>query len=475
MLGNQLVLVYTNTIFRDCFFSSYLVIMLHSPTFVFDRLFASSHSRNFSRKIIDLLFNTFSDNQSGEANHLGTVLLEELLHSNVTILDVGLRNKAFVLEVFSNSSLDHFFDNLGRLSTLKSLFRKNSLLVVEDILWHIVSSCERWVHGSNVHGNIRAQLSRSSLKFDKDTDGSHVDISTDSGGSITTSFHSSDLDVFSNLGNKSLSSGLKALSVNLLSHQVFNTARSHGSGGSCNAVAVCQECGVLSDEISLAVDFNHNGLAITSSADRNLTLSSNTGSLLVGLGQSLLAQEFSGNLLVTSRFGQGLLAVHHTGTGEVTKGLDGLGCDSSSGGGRSLGSRSFRSWFRGSCLGRSSTSGFARSEGCDSSGLVSVAALLARSLVGSEFFGGGLEGSFLGGLVGGSSNGFLGFAFLLGICFSEGRVDLDLVSCSLLSDLAGQDLSKLPVGLLDKLGGGITQQLLFDYFFGRVSVDDLAD
>jgi len=92
---------------------------------------------------------------------------------------------------------------------------------------------------------------------------------------------------------------------------------------------------------------------------------------------------------VTSR----LFAVHHTGTGEITEGLDGLGCDLSSSGG---------SGGRGLCVrfhrGRSINGG---GEGFGGASLLGGARCLAGGLASSKFLNGGLVGGFLGDLVSG--------------------------------------------------------------------------
>jgi len=49
------------------------------------------------RQYHTLLFDSFSNNQSRKANHLGVVLVEELLDGNITKFDVVLGNKAFFL------------------------------------------------------------------------------------------------------------------------------------------------------------------------------------------------------------------------------------------------------------------------------------------------------------------------------------------------------------------------------------------
>mmetsp|Transcript_7763 Transcript_7763/g.15145 ORF Transcript_7763/g.15145 Transcript_7763/m.15145 type:complete len:253 (-) Transcript_7763:82-840(-) len=174
---------------------------------------------------------------------------------------------------------------------------------------------------------------------------------------------------------------------------------------------------------------------------------------------------------VTSR----LFAVHHTGTGEITEGLDGLGCDFCSGRGLCGGFHRGSSLNGGGGLCGRSGSGLAGSEGFGGASLLGGARCLAGGLASSEFLDGGLVGGFLGDLVSGSLNLFSGFAFDLVVAYSKSGVDLDVVSVGLLLDLASQDLSELPVAVSDELGGSLAEQFLFDDFLGRVGVDDLAD
>jgi len=82
------------------------------------------------------------------------------------------------------------------------------------------------------------------------------------------------------------------------------------------------------DKVSLAVDLDEHaetstGVDVLSDA----TLRGDAGCLLVGGGHALLAEPDDGLLEVAAALGEGLLAVHHAGTGGVADSLDVLGGD----------------------------------------------------------------------------------------------------------------------------------------------------
>mmetsp|Transcript_30763 Transcript_30763/g.65972 ORF Transcript_30763/g.65972 Transcript_30763/m.65972 type:complete len:437 (+) Transcript_30763:221-1531(+) len=417
-----------------------------------DRLLvAGRHGRDLGGKVVGLLFDSFADHQPAESDHLRVVLVEQLLDGHVAVLYVVLRDEALFFEEFADAALDHLFDDGLRLAAVEGLLRKDALFVLEDVLWDIIGGGKGWVHGSDVHGNVGTEFFGTSLDFNKDTNGSHVDISSHGGGSVSTGLHASDLDVFADLRHEGLSGRFEGFSVDFGVHQVVNAlGTSHSGGGSRDAFAVSQERSILSDEIGFAVDLNHDGLSVASSADGNLAFGGDTRGLLVGLCQSLLSQEFGGGLLVSTGLGKGLFTVHHTGTGKITEGLDGFGGDLASGGGGGsfLGRSCLGNGFGGG-LRRSGGSGFAGGGGLGGTGLVGGTGFLAGGLGGGEFRDGGLVGGGLGGLVGGSGNGFFGFAFDLVVLASEVGINGEVISLGLCLDLSDHGLSELPLALLD--------------------------
>ena len=232
-----------------------------------------------------------------------------------------MTDEADFLQVFANASFDHLFDNIGRLARFQGLFGKDLAFLFQNILRDFVGGGIRRVHGSNVHGDIGTEFGGSSFQFDQDTNTVHVNIGTNSLPFFSsTRGHTTDLNVFSNLGDQGLS-------------VFFNVGRQLGDivfvdtdGRSSDLVAEFQKASVLSNEIGFAIDFDEDGLAILL-GDGNLSFGSHTRSLFVGLGQSVFAQKFGSGFHVSIDFEEGLFTVHHTGTSSIAEFLNHLGSD----------------------------------------------------------------------------------------------------------------------------------------------------
>mmetsp|Transcript_3256 Transcript_3256/g.7424 ORF Transcript_3256/g.7424 Transcript_3256/m.7424 type:complete len:362 (-) Transcript_3256:81-1166(-) len=296
-----------------------------------DRLLvAGRHGRDLGGKVVGLLFDSFADHQPAESDHLRVVLVEQLLDGHVAVLYVVLRDEALFFEEFADAALDHLFDDGLRLAAVEGLLGQDALFVLEDVGGNVGGRGERRVHRRHVHGNVGTELRGSALQLDQDTDGAHVDVPADNGLAVSAGGHSANLDVFTDLRDERLPGGLEGFSVDLLFHQGFDGCSVHADGGSGDALAVSDEGRVLSDKVGLAVDLDHDGFSVASGGNGDLSLGGHAGGLLVGLGQPLLSEELGGGFLVSVALGQGLLAIHHTGTGFVTELLDGFRRDFSS-------------------------------------------------------------------------------------------------------------------------------------------------
>mmetsp|Transcript_18891 Transcript_18891/g.31244 ORF Transcript_18891/g.31244 Transcript_18891/m.31244 type:complete len:400 (-) Transcript_18891:418-1617(-) len=315
-------------------------------------LSAGSHSSNLFSKVVFLLLDTFTDFNSGESNHLGTILLQQLSNGLIVGLDVDLRHEADFFQIFADTALHHLSNNFWWLSRFQSLFGKDSALLLQNISRHLLRNSKRWVHGSHVHGNISTELGGSSLHLHKDSNAVHVHVGTDGTSFSSTSIETTDLNVFTNLGNESLTASLRRGTSNIGIHESFKIVTFHFERGVRNAGGKFIEGSILGDKVSLAVNLDQDSLASTRGKD-NLSLSGDTASLLVSLGKSVLTKGLASRLLVSVSLNKGSLTVHHTSTGSVTELLDGLwgnftggrgsGFFSSNWGGSFLGN-----WLRGS-------------------------------------------------------------------------------------------------------------------------------
>mmetsp|Transcript_32092 Transcript_32092/g.91552 ORF Transcript_32092/g.91552 Transcript_32092/m.91552 type:complete len:245 (+) Transcript_32092:400-1134(+) len=177
-----------------------------------------------------------------------------------------------------------------------------------------------------MHGDVHGNVFRSSFQFDQNTDAVHVHVATDSFAITSTRCHSSDLDILSDLGNHGLSSLFQGRSVDFLAHQCLDAVAVNLGGSRCDLVAVRQETGILSDEISFAVNFHHDSLA-SCSGNSNLSFGGHAAGLLVGRGKTLRSKVVGSSGLVSIAFKKSLFAVHHTSSSVITKLLDGFGGD----------------------------------------------------------------------------------------------------------------------------------------------------
>mmetsp|Transcript_11953 Transcript_11953/g.16534 ORF Transcript_11953/g.16534 Transcript_11953/m.16534 type:complete len:213 (+) Transcript_11953:387-1025(+) len=172
-----------------------------------------------------------------------------------------------------------------------------------------------------MHGNISGELGGTAFQFYKDSNLSKMNVFANNSVGTSHALYAADLNILSNFGNQRLTGSLKTVGVISRSHNSSDILSVCACGSICNGVSKSKEAVVLCHEVSLAVDFNHDGFA-TRRSNHNLALSSNSCCLFVGFYKSGLAKIFRCSFNVTISFDKGLLAVHHTCTSAITEFFD---------------------------------------------------------------------------------------------------------------------------------------------------------
>lgn len=294
---------------------------------------------NLGGKVLLLLLDTLTNFNALEALHLGTGLLNELADSLVVGLYIRLGNETDLLKVLAKAALDHLLNDFRGLARLGNLGGKDLLLLGNVLGGDVVLGGVLGVHGGDVHGNVDGELLVSTLKLDGDADLVHVDVGSDGGVGTAHGGETTDLDVLADLGNEGLGLVLDRLTTDVGLEEGINVVTVNGEGGLGDGVGEAEEVLVLGNEVGLAVDLDHDGLAALV-GDNDLALGGDAAGLLVGLDETGLAKEVVGGLDVTVGLNEGLLAVHHTGAGGITELLDLSGGDGiEAGGGAGEGGR----------------------------------------------------------------------------------------------------------------------------------------
>ena len=121
------------------------------------------------------------------------------------------------------------------------------------------------------------------------------------------------------LSGQSLIYGLAGVKLPGLSQESVNVSCAGLQCLLCHLCHIALEFLILSHEISLSVNLNCYGLlAVLGNLQHNDTLCCDSAGLLLSGSQSLLSQELYSLVHITLGSGQGLLAVHHSGTGHLS-------------------------------------------------------------------------------------------------------------------------------------------------------------
>ncbi len=123
----------------------------------------------------------------------------------------------------------------------------------------------------------------------------------------------------SDLGIKSVLDGLAFLILPGLSQECIDISCLCLQSLCSNLCNIGAELLILCNEVGLGVDLDSNSLlAVLCLADHDDTLCSDTAGLLLCGGLSVLSEELYCLIDISIGSGQGLLAVHHAGTGNLS-------------------------------------------------------------------------------------------------------------------------------------------------------------
>ena len=238
--------------------------------------------------------------------------------------------KADFLVVLVDTTGNDLFQNvrglLGVLGIVAELLGENRFLLVNDLSRYVLGRDVLGVDRGDLHGNVLAELSELRL-------GSHLvggvksDHNADSAAAVYIGDNSAfvllkaaNLDVladdqnllFQERVNGHLGAGSRLRQKRLY---VGGILFDHGLGAGVNE---CHEFGVLCHEVGLGVDFDHNAHVVLDQRV-NGTLGSDSACLLLGSGQTLLAQNVNSLIHIAVGFGECLFAVHHAAAGHFSQ------------------------------------------------------------------------------------------------------------------------------------------------------------
>ena len=138
-------------------------------------------------------------------------LASKLTHFLIRILDEWLPHQSDLGEELVESALNHLFDNLGRFTTRLRLCDQDTLFFFNKLGWDRILIDELRVNRRDVHGDIARQIGiRTGIN--QHTDTGTVRIACDRRIRFNT-LETSYLDIFTDLGDQSLTGFLNALSA----------------------------------------------------------------------------------------------------------------------------------------------------------------------------------------------------------------------------------------------------------------------
>ena len=294
-----------------------------------------NHGSDLSSEVVLLLLDALALLEAdsalegdGAAQSLGSAG-DVLLDGELVVLDELLLQQAVLsIELVQLTLNDLDLDLLGltgHLGIVVHLGQHDLLLLSQDFLGDLGLVPETGIQSSDLHSDVLTDLGSIDAALDSQVD-QNTDLTTgvDVGNAdvLSEEEEAADLDVLTDNENHLLllleNGQLGAVVLAL--HQSIQISGVQSSDGSSHALDELLELLVLTNEVGLSVDLDHNTHTVDHSGVSS-TLSGDTASLLGGSGQALLTQVLDSLVDVAVRLSQGLLAVHHANAGHLTQGL----------------------------------------------------------------------------------------------------------------------------------------------------------